>query len=738
MAFSSFSLKYAMKTIYRRKTRNVYAILGITLGVSLLLGVQISQASTEAGWEYFFLRSLGDYEAQLVPIQEPYFNESAAWDFAEAVSSLSSIDAISGRLVLSVTAFQPISGRLELGVPLLGIPINESGFGEFLDVNDRKTINLNQSDPLLIGKNLAEELDVQKGSNLILVFAEGNFSVQIERTVDYIFRDEGRGREYAAGSIVMRLDALQPVIANQTGYQRPINNIFINFDDSIESEEEAESVLNTLKSLGEELFQGNQYRQVLDSRPQQNSVVLDKFPQAASVSVFQFLDENLSSTNWAVNGVALNLNASIANITNTRNEGAGFIEYVGLNLNTTTLGDCIIYCRGEIGNSFRVVVNRETENELIFDENLSSSFQVFSTQLNSSYQLNSLAIFPVESNSQLSIDYVGIGHLFAQNMTALSGSELTTADQFVIDLDNRQIELSDDWQTVYPNAVSIMVNYEGTRYRRDYSGGFFYYSNIKYYVVDIIEQLSNQLNDLLLIFGSLIILAGLLLIVNIQLMSVEERQQQIGILRAIGTKRKQVIQTVILETILLGFIGSMLGLIGGYIYGVMLVYAQGWAFEYPAHEIPIIVTITTVQLSFIIGFVISLLTSVLPAMRASNINIVEVIRGIKPPEEQKLGRKGMYFGILLTIVGIFLAATSGLEPWQGQEAWRELNNAEVLFFIILLPVVGIALTASYFFSRRWSLNVVSFALLAWPIFNGFVIVDWVKEGTGGVYYIIGM
>ncbi|MHA2371046.1 MAG: FtsX-like permease family protein, partial [Candidatus Hodarchaeales archaeon] len=152
---------------------------------------------------------------------------------------------------------------------------------------------------------------------------------------------------------------------------------------------------------------------------------------------------------------------------------------------------------------------------------------------------------------------------------------------------------------------------------------------------------------------------------------------------------------------------------------------------------PVVSEITVIA-SFIIGFFLALLTSILPAWRASRINVVEVMRGISPPEEKKIGRKGLYFGLFLIIVGFLWGISSGLEPWSGISAWGNVDDAEVLYFIVLLPVVGIALTASYFLSRRWSLNVMAFALVAWPIFNSFVVIDWITEGSGGMLWIIGI
>lgn len=554
MSPQSFSLKYALRTVWRRKVRNVYAILGIALGVSLVLGVQISMSASTAGWEVMFTRGYGDAEARLYPIREPYVNESVYLGLKEAARNIDGVEGISGRLRLSATAFEPDSGRLELGVPLYGVPKDETEFGDYL-VEDGSKINLalnttvpdiayitgpinattqfsrqeNVNAELLIGNRLSEELDIGVGDNLLIVFSEGMFKFNLTKEVDYVFKDEDRGREANSFSMVMRLDAIQPIIADFAGSNASINRILINFDDSVQTKEEGQAVLD----------------------------------------------------------------------------------------------------------------------------------------------------------------------------------ELATK-----------------------TTVEITEGYDAT---------FFLYGNDKYWMLDFVEAISNSLNDLLIIFGYLIIISGILLIINIQLMSVEEREQQVGVLRAIGTQRPQILLTTMIETICLGFVGSFIGIFGGIIYGRVLTESMAWAFGYSASEIPYLPPnmIEMVILSFVMGFLLALFTSIVPAWRASRINIVEVIRGISPPQEKKFGRKGLYVGIVLAILGTILTLTSGLQPWQ-QEAWADINDAEVLYFTILLPITGLALCASYFFSKRWSLNIMAIVLIGWTLFTAlYILQEWVTEGNGGVYLIFG-
>ncbi|MFX0206287.1 MAG: ABC transporter permease, partial [Candidatus Hodarchaeota archaeon] len=261
--------------------------------------------------------------------------------------------------------------------------------------------------------------------------------------------------------------------------------------------------------------------------------------------------------------------------------------------------------------------------------------------------------------------------------------------------------------------------------------------NVELYILDLIAEIMTMLGNFMWIFGSVIMFCGLLLITNIQMMSVEEREIQTGILRAIGTKKRQIILSFLTEAVFLGIIGAFFGLIGGVIYGWILVQMFGYFFGFSAADIPLIITPFSYVLSFVAGFIVAVITGVFPAVRASNVNIVQVIRGILPPSEETVGRKGLYLGILLTILGIILLALNPVNILEGPKAFERLNDAEAFYLPALLTLVGATLTASYFvISRKAALELMTGVLLFWPLFNIFIIFDWIKEGSGGVFYLL--
>jgi ABC-type antimicrobial peptide transport system permease subunit len=256
---------------------------------------------------------------------------------------------------------------------------------------------------------------------------------------------------------------------------------------------------------------------------------------------------------------------------------------------------------------------------------------------------------------------------------------------------------------------------------------------------NMVAAMMNNLGQILWIFGSIIIFCGLLLITNINLMTVEEREAQTGIMRAIGTKKRQVLGSYVTEFITLGFLGGFLGIFGGILYGMFLVLMFGNVFGLSAGW-PV-VTPQAIIIAFVAGFIVSLVTGILPAIRASNVNIVQVIRGIIPLKEKESSRKGLYGGIIMLLIGSFLLGTYDVNILEGQEAFRQASDIEFFFMPILLIAIGLTLVLVFFARKlieipeKLALQIISLILVIWPIINVLVLMDWAIENTGGMMLI---
>lgn len=132
------------------------------------------------------------------------------------------------------------------------------------------------------------------------------------------------------------------------------------------------------------------------------------------------------------------------------------------------------------------------------------------------------------------------------------------------------------------------------------------------------QQKTKQIfNIVLSIIAGISLLIGGIGIMNIMLASILERTKEIGIIKAIGATKQDIILQFLSESILIsltgGIIGCILGIVGAYI----LELATG---------IETIVTMGSILLSFFVATLIGLIFGVLPAKAAANKNPIEAIR----------------------------------------------------------------------------------------------------------------
>ncbi len=111
-------------------------------------------------------------------------------------------------------------------------------------------------------------------------------------------------------------------------------------------------------------------------------------------------------------------------------------------------------------------------------------------------------------------------------------------------------------------------------------------------------------------------------IFNVMMMSVTERIKEIGIMRSIGTQKKEVMSMFIYEAAIIGVVGSV---IGG-IMSVMAGYAISALILNTTKHLFTIANALSVAEGMGFGIVICLLCGFYPAWRAANLNPIDALR----------------------------------------------------------------------------------------------------------------
>jgi putative ABC transport system permease protein len=113
------------------------------------------------------------------------------------------------------------------------------------------------------------------------------------------------------------------------------------------------------------------------------------------------------------------------------------------------------------------------------------------------------------------------------------------------------------------------------------------------------------------------LLVGGIGIMNIMLASVTERTREIGIRRALGARKKDIVQQFLIEAVILSGVGGLIGVVIGILIPVIISLFWGMT---------TIVTITAPLLAFSISALIGVVFGIYPSIRAANMDPVEALR----------------------------------------------------------------------------------------------------------------
>jgi putative ABC transport system permease protein len=171
--------------------------------------------------------------------------------------------------------------------------------------------------------------------------------------------------------------------------------------------------------------------------------------------------------------------------------------------------------------------------------------------------------------------------------------------------------------------------------------------DIKKRGVELSEEASSSFTTFFLVFGLFSIGAGILLIFMIFVMLATERKSEMGMARAVGTKRFDLVQTFLSEgmgyNVLAAAVGCLLGV------GVAFIIGQVMASIFSNFNINISphVTARSLVVSYSLGVVLTFGTVVFSSWRISNINIVRAIRDIPdPPMQRPTWGQGSFWSIV--------------------------------------------------------------------------------------------
>lgn len=148
-------------------------------------------------------------------------------------------------------------------------------------------------------------------------------------------------------------------------------------------------------------------------------------------------------------------------------------------------------------------------------------------------------------------------------------------------------------------------------------------SQVKYDSQDLLKQakslqkLSSSTNTMLIWIASISLLVGGIGVMNIMLVTVTERTQEIGLKKAIGARRRRILNQFLTEAAVLTSLGGMLGVIVGIIMARLISSVMGT---------PTAISVPAILIAVVFSMVIGIVFGLLPAVKASNLNPIQALR----------------------------------------------------------------------------------------------------------------
>lgn len=190
----------------------------------------------------------------------------------------------------------------------------------------------------------------------------------------------------------------------------------------------------------------------------------------------------------------------------------------------------------------------------------------------------------------------------------------------------------------------------------------------------------------LLVFAGVAVLVGGFLIFNTFAVTVAQRSREFALLRTLGASRRQVLNSVVAETLVIGFAASVLGILAGLVLAPALrALLASFGIELPSTGT--VIAPRTILVGLLVGMASTLVSGLVPARRATQVEPVEAMRDAVTPGVRRVSRKRLLTSTAVILLGL-AALLGGLFGGAGGSA-----AASLLGLGMIVMIFGVALMA---------------------------------------------
>ena len=132
-----------------------------------------------------------------------------------------------------------------------------------------------------------------------------------------------------------------------------------------------------------------------------------------------------------------------------------------------------------------------------------------------------------------------------------------------------------------------------------------------------LQQLASSTNMMLVAIASISLLVGGIGVMNIMLVSVTERTREIGLKKALGARRRQILLQFLTEAVVLSLLGGILGVAVG--VGLSALISS-------VAKIPVAFSVPAVLIALAFSMLVGVVFGLLPSVKASKLDPIEALR----------------------------------------------------------------------------------------------------------------
>lgn len=198
-----------------------------------------------------------------------------------------------------------------------------------------------------------------------------------------------------------------------------------------------------------------------------------------------------------------------------------------------------------------------------------------------------------------------------------------------------------------------------------------------------------------------VLVASVFIITNTFLMNLSQRRRQLAIMRAVGATQRQIMSVIYGEALLMGIVGTGLGIVVGVGGAHLLTRAMGQLVQAPLP--PVAITLWPILAGIALGIGVSLIGAIVPARQASRLTPQEALTKGIASDVESVPKWVTRFGIagFSIALGLFFASMAGWVPYY------DVVAASIVLLLTSVPLIPLGLaplsSAVVALFKPWSL-----------------------------------